>query len=95
MGKIGKRIFTRVNMERINWKFTKKHGKHWIKNKFYKTKSKLKEGKRIEVLRLFETVENEVIDKYTEKMGISSKEIKELFKEISVFEEHYKSCGRV
>ena len=47
-------------MNRINWKFSKKFGKHWIKVKFYKRKPVLKEGKRIEGVRFCEAVKKAI-----------------------------------
>ncbi len=47
-------------MDRINWKFSKKFGKHWIKVKFYKRKPVLKEGKRIEGVRFCEAVKKAI-----------------------------------
>jgi uncharacterized protein (DUF169 family) len=43
-------------MDRINWKFSKKFGKHWVKVKFYKEKPSLKEGKRVEGMRFCEAI---------------------------------------
>ena len=47
-------------MDRINWKFSKKFGRHWIKVKFYKEKPDLKEGKRIEGVRFCEAVKKAI-----------------------------------
>ena len=47
-------------MDRINWKFSKKFGRHWIKVKFYKEKPELKEGKRIEGVRFCEAIKKAI-----------------------------------
>ncbi|MBU0570550.1 MAG: DUF169 domain-containing protein [Candidatus Omnitrophica bacterium] len=47
-------------MDNINWKFTKKYGKHWIKIKFHKNEPELKEGKRIEGIRFCEAIKKSV-----------------------------------
>ena len=47
-------------MDRINWKFSKKFGRHWIKVKFHKEKPDLKEGKRIEGVRFCEAVKKAI-----------------------------------
>jgi len=47
-------------MNRINWKFSKKFGRHWIKVKFYQEKPDLKEGKRVEGIRFCEAVKKAI-----------------------------------
>ncbi len=47
-------------MDRINWKFSKKFGRHWVKVKFYKEKPDLKEGKRVEGVRFCEAVKKAI-----------------------------------
>ena len=47
-------------MERINWKFSKKYGRHWVKVKFYREKPDLKEGKRVEGVRFCEAVKKAI-----------------------------------
>jgi uncharacterized protein (DUF169 family) len=47
-------------MERINWKFSKKFGRHWVKVKFYKGRPELKEGKRIEGVRFCEAIKKAI-----------------------------------
>ncbi|MDP8257851.1 MAG: DUF169 domain-containing protein [Candidatus Aadella gelida] len=47
-------------MDNINWKFSKKYGKHWIKVKFYKKRPELKEGKSIEGVRFCEALRKAV-----------------------------------
>ena len=43
-------------MDRINWKFSKKFGRHWVKVKFYKKKPDLKGVKRVEGVKFCEAV---------------------------------------
>jgi len=47
-------------MDRINWKFSKKFGRHWVKVKFYKEKPDLKEGKRVEGVRFCEAIKKAI-----------------------------------
>jgi uncharacterized protein (DUF169 family) len=47
-------------MDRVNWEFSKKFGKHWIKVKFYKKEPSLKEGKRVKGVRLCEAIKKAI-----------------------------------
>jgi len=48
-------------MERINWNFSQKFGRHWVRVKFYKKKPNLKDAKRLEGVRFCEAIREAIV----------------------------------